>query len=131
MVKKIVRVCDVVMEVTWLLALLSIPIYFNIFTSRVFEPDKITLFRTLALIMGVAWLGKWLAIWAADQTQKVASKRSGYYPSRATVKKDENEPVYEPDGEVVPPDTRPFPRNFLLKPIMLPALALVFVYALA
>jgi Tfp pilus assembly protein PilF len=127
MVKKIVRYSDIVMEVTWLLALMSIPIYFNIFTSRVFEPDKITLFRSLALVMAVAWLAKWLAIWAGDR-----SKASSGTNRRSTARREEAvEPEYEPDGEVIAPDLRPFPRNFLLKPLILPALALVFVYAIA
>lgn len=40
----------------WLLALIVAPLYFNIYSSRVFEPDKISLIRTLALAMGAAWL---------------------------------------------------------------------------
>lgn len=40
----------------WLLALIVAPLYFNIYSSRVFEPDKISLLRTLALAMGAAWL---------------------------------------------------------------------------
>jgi hypothetical protein len=40
----------------WLLALIAAPLYFNIYSSRVFEPDKISLIRTLALAMGAAWL---------------------------------------------------------------------------
>lgn len=40
----------------WLLALVAAPLYFNIYSSRVFEPDKISLIRTLALAMGAAWL---------------------------------------------------------------------------
>ncbi|RIK19738.1 MAG: hypothetical protein DCC52_14980 [Chloroflexi bacterium] len=40
----------------WLLALIVAPLYFNIYSSRVFEPDKVSLLRTLALAMGAAWL---------------------------------------------------------------------------
>ena len=123
------------MEVTWLLALVSIPIYFNIYTSRVFEPDKITLFRSLMLVLGVAWLGKGLASWAVDRQQARATttapttRRSLYSSSRPA--QVEAEEIYGLDGEVMPPDPRPFPRNFLRRPLVLPALVLVFVYVLA
>ncbi len=129
MVKKIVRYSDITMEIIWLLALVSIPIYFNIYTSRVFEPDKITLFRTLMLILGMAWLVKWLAILAADRQQKAAVKRS---PNAWRGKeKAEAAPLYEPDGELVGPDERPFPRNLLLRPMVWPMLLVVFVYVIA
>ena len=39
-------------------ALVLAPLFFNVFSSRVFEPDKISLLRTLALIMLLAWLLK-------------------------------------------------------------------------
>jgi tetratricopeptide (TPR) repeat protein len=35
-----------------------VPLFFNVYTSRVFEPDKIALLRSLVLIMAVAWLVK-------------------------------------------------------------------------
>ncbi len=37
-------------ELCWLVALVSGPLYFNIFSSRIFEPDKIALLRSLALV---------------------------------------------------------------------------------
>ncbi len=40
----------------WLAALIVAPLFFNIYSSRVFEPDKIALIRTLALAMGALWL---------------------------------------------------------------------------
>ncbi|MCC7163327.1 MAG: O-antigen ligase family protein [Anaerolineae bacterium] len=43
-------------QACWLIALIIAPLYFNIYSSRVFEPDKITLIRTLALAMGAMWL---------------------------------------------------------------------------
>lgn len=43
-------------QACWLLALVAAPVFFNIYSSRVFEPDKIALIRTLALAMGVTWL---------------------------------------------------------------------------
>ena len=47
-----------VIEAGWLAALVIAPLFFNVFSSRVFEPDKISLIRTIALIMTIAWLTK-------------------------------------------------------------------------
>lgn len=46
------------MEAAWLLAALITPIFFNIYSSRIFEPDKITLLRSLALVVIAAWVVK-------------------------------------------------------------------------
>ncbi|MBI4673336.1 MAG: O-antigen ligase family protein [Chloroflexi bacterium] len=48
--------CEKFIQAGWLVALIVTPLYFNIYSSRVFEPDKISLLRTLALAMGAAWL---------------------------------------------------------------------------
>jgi tetratricopeptide (TPR) repeat protein len=52
--------CDKVIEASWLAAVILAPLFFNVYSSRVFEPDKITLVRSLALIMVGAWIIKWL-----------------------------------------------------------------------
>lgn len=49
---------SMVIEAGWLAALVITPLFFNVFSSRVFEPDKISLLRSIALIMLVAWLTK-------------------------------------------------------------------------
>jgi tetratricopeptide (TPR) repeat protein len=54
------RICSAVIEAGWLSALVVAPLFFNTFSSRVFEPDKIHLVRSIALIMVVAWLIEWL-----------------------------------------------------------------------
>ena len=46
------------MEAAWLAAVIVVPVFFNIYSSRIFEPDKITLLRSLALIVLAAWLVK-------------------------------------------------------------------------
>src|SRR5262245_61029272 len=61
MSNRLSRYCDGVMEACWLLALILAPLFFNIYSSRVFEPDKIALVRSLALITGAAWLIKLLS----------------------------------------------------------------------
>ncbi len=55
---KLSRFCLGVMEAAWLAAVSLIPIFFNIYSTRIFEPDKITLLRSLALITLAAWVVK-------------------------------------------------------------------------
>jgi hypothetical protein len=43
-------------EAGWLAAIIVTPLFFNIHSSRVFEPDKLTLLRSIAVIMAAAWL---------------------------------------------------------------------------
>lgn len=50
--------CESIIEAGWLAALVVAPMFFNVFSSRVFEPDKISLVRSIALIMLLAWLVK-------------------------------------------------------------------------
>jgi len=46
------------MEATWLAAIIAIPLFFNVYSQRVFEPDKISILRSLALIAIIAWVVK-------------------------------------------------------------------------
>ena len=48
--------CDKVIEAGWLAAVIIIPLFFNIYSQRVFEPDKLSLLRSIALVMAAAWL---------------------------------------------------------------------------
>src|SRR6476660_1864853 len=48
------------MEAGWLIAAITVPLFFDIYSSRVFEPDKITLVRSLALVVALAWLAKFI-----------------------------------------------------------------------
>ena len=50
--------CDKIIEAGWLLAAILAPLFFDVYSSRVFEPDKITLVRSIAVIMSAAWLVK-------------------------------------------------------------------------
>jgi tetratricopeptide (TPR) repeat protein len=58
MPNRLSRYCEGVMEAGWLLALMVTPLFFNVYSSRVFEPDKIALLRSLALLVLAAWLIK-------------------------------------------------------------------------
>jgi tetratricopeptide (TPR) repeat protein/O-antigen ligase len=46
------------MEAAWLAAVILIPVFFNVYSSRIFEPDKIAILRTLGLVILVAWVVK-------------------------------------------------------------------------
>ena len=58
MQSKLARYCDGLMEAAWLAALILVPLFFNIYSSRIFEPDKIALLRSLVLIIIAAWVVK-------------------------------------------------------------------------
>ncbi len=61
MTNKLSRYCDGIMEAAWLAALILVPVYFNIYSSRIFEPDKIAILRSLALVILGAWIVKLFA----------------------------------------------------------------------
>ncbi|MCB8943693.1 MAG: peptidylprolyl isomerase [Ardenticatenaceae bacterium] len=60
MTSKLARWCDGLMEAGWLAAVIAIPLFFNIHSDRVFEPDKLTLLRSIAVLMSAAWLVKFI-----------------------------------------------------------------------
>ena len=64
--------CDKVIEAGWLAAAIIAPLYFNVISSRIFEPDKITLVRYIALLMILAWLVRLLE--SAISSEKLADK---------------------------------------------------------
>jgi tetratricopeptide (TPR) repeat protein len=55
---KLSLLCERVIEAGWLAALILVPLFFNIYSARTFEPDKLTLMRSIALVMALAWLIK-------------------------------------------------------------------------
>lgn len=48
--------CDRALEAGWLLGVTVTPVFFNVYSSRVFEPDKLTTLRALATVMAVLWI---------------------------------------------------------------------------
>lgn len=50
--------CDKLIEACWLAAAVVAPLFFNLYSYRSFEPDKVTLLRSIALVMATAWLIK-------------------------------------------------------------------------
>ncbi len=63
-------ICDKIIEAGWLAAIIIVPLFFNIHTNRVFEPDKLSLLRSIALVMAAAWLIRavedWRTGWEPD-----------------------------------------------------------------
>jgi tetratricopeptide (TPR) repeat protein/O-antigen ligase len=55
---KLSKYCEGIIEAAWLAAVIVVPVFFNVYSSRIFEPDKITLLRTLALVTLSAWIIK-------------------------------------------------------------------------
>jgi hypothetical protein len=48
--------CDTVIEAGWLMGLILIPLFFYMYSQRVFEPDKLALLRSIALFVVTAWV---------------------------------------------------------------------------
>ena len=57
---KLSQWCDGLIEAGWLAAIIAVPLFFNIHSDRVFEPDKLTLLRSIAVVMALAWLVKFI-----------------------------------------------------------------------
>ena len=53
--------CDTIIEMGWLAALIIVPLFFNLYSRRSFEPDKVSLLHTIALVMVTAWLFKMIS----------------------------------------------------------------------
>ncbi len=47
-------------ETCWLAAVMVVPLFFNVWSNRVFEPDKLTLLRSIAWIMVAAGIVLWM-----------------------------------------------------------------------
>ena len=80
MTSKLTKYADALMETAWLLALILAPLFFDVYSQRVFEPDKISLVRTVALFGLVAGVVKLFETWrtggdnaAAGTQEKPAS----------------------------------------------------------
>ncbi len=69
MTSKLRGFCEAFIEAGWLAALILVPLFFNIYSSRVFEPDKISLLRALALLMLGAWIVKQADLYSASATR--------------------------------------------------------------
>lgn len=55
------KLCDGWIEAGWLIALIVTPLVFNVGSTRIFEPEKATVVRSIALLMTAAWVVRWAA----------------------------------------------------------------------
>ncbi len=69
---RLTAVCEAVIEAGWLLAVLLVPLFFNVYSQRVFEPDKIGLVRGIATIMAAMWV-----VWLVEQAATGGLRRGG------------------------------------------------------
>lgn len=60
---KLGLLADRLVEAGWLVLVAVTPLYFGVFSNRVFEPDKLVAMRCLALVMGAAFIIGWLERW--------------------------------------------------------------------
>jgi cyclophilin family peptidyl-prolyl cis-trans isomerase/tetratricopeptide (TPR) repeat protein/O-antigen ligase len=100
--------CDKLIEAGWLAAVVVVPLFFNIHSNRVFEPDKLSLLRSIALVMAAAWLVRTVEDWRLNSAGD--SKSTGNSATAADALK-------EP--------------GLLRTPLVLPTLLLVVVYLIA
>ncbi len=61
--------CDKIIEAGWLAAVVVVPLLFNIHSNRVFEPDKLSVLRSIALLMAAAWLIRVIEDWRVSQSE--------------------------------------------------------------
>ncbi len=85
------RFYEWVVEIGWLLAIAATPMYFNVYSSRVFEPDKATVLRSVVLLAAAAFLLGWI--------ERRSSKERGSLPERSSP---------EPSGGAAGQWRRPF-----------------------
>ncbi len=89
MTTKLTRFCEGIIEAAWLAAIIVLPLFFNVFSSRVFEPDKITLLRSLSLLILAVWLIKTLdQIAARGNARPIKVERSELEAHSANIVKD-------------------------------------------
>jgi cyclophilin family peptidyl-prolyl cis-trans isomerase/tetratricopeptide (TPR) repeat protein len=74
--------CDKVIEAGWVAALVVVPLFFNIHSSRVFEPDKLSLLRSIALVMAAAWLIRAIEDWRISQAEELPGRNSASFWER-------------------------------------------------
>jgi len=125
---KIQSWCEHIIEAGWLAALIVAPLFFNVFSSRVFEPDKISLVRSVALVMLLAYLVR-LAdggpFWLPAQ-----SSASETTPTGRSSKESSSKEVLPPASDS-PTQGRGLLARFIRVPLLLPLILLVLAYAIS
>src|SRR5919202_1511180 len=110
-----VRALDYVAESCWLLALVAVPIFFDTMTVRIFEPDKIVLFRNIVLVMVLATLLR--AILSAPAAMARAPTSSSPLPSTGRGVEERGPPWWR--------------RQITRRPMLVPVIIFTLVYPAA
>ena len=79
MATKLSRYIEAVLEMCALAAVLLIPVFFNTYSQRMFEPDKIALLRSLALVMIVGLVVLLMERGSRSPAGKPLSLRNGQW----------------------------------------------------
>ncbi len=53
---KLSAFCEKFIEAGWLAAVITVPLFFNVYSARSYEPDKMALLRSIASLMLLAWV---------------------------------------------------------------------------
>lgn len=77
MQSRLASACNALLEIGWLFAIILTPLFFNVFSARSFEPDKTVLLRSIALVMCVAWLIKWIEEFPVNRSAKMNANDTG------------------------------------------------------
>jgi tetratricopeptide (TPR) repeat protein len=71
---RIEDLCEGIIEAGWLVALAIVPLYFNVYSARTYEPDKTAVLRTIVSLMVAAWAWKVLS---GGRVSRPATKPKG------------------------------------------------------
>jgi len=132
-----VRTLDYLVESCWLLTIVAVPIFFDTETTRIFEPDKIALFRNVVLVMLVVLLLRGLITLPAalartgSPSPAVRERRAG--PSDPRLGSEG--PVIHGqggEGETTRGAARPWWRQIVARnPMLVPVIIFTAIYTLA
>ncbi len=79
---KLSRFCEGIIEAAWIMAIILVPVFFNVYSSRIFEPDKVAILRSLALII----LGAWIIKLVEEGKPRLPEQREGQTWFRAILR---------------------------------------------
>ena len=68
--------CDRLLEAGWLLALVVAPLFFNVYSSRVFEPDKLAWVLLLGLLAAWAFAVRAVEGWPSRRPPTIRASLS-------------------------------------------------------
>ncbi len=78
--------CDRALEAGWLIGITITPVFFNVYSSRVFEPDKLTTLRTLAVVMAILWIVRFVdGALRGDEELRISWKTPMVLPALSTM----------------------------------------------